>query len=263
MEWGDYMHNDLTVTEIINVYHVKQSGWERNFFAARKFDAVVYFADGEIEYNFAHKTFTAKKGDLLFLPGNLPYSGKRHTRDVTIFVMDFKSLGEDDFEKIGAPCTVPIKDERNVYTSFSNAVDLWHKHTAESMLALKSILYSLISSIYTEEANIHSSHAINEVLSYVAKNIKNPNLSVKKICEEFYTSESQLRRNFRKITGLSPNEYIVTLRINKAKSELSYTGKSIADISYECGFSSPYYFSRCFSKYTGMTPSKYRSLTST
>ena len=257
------MYNDLTVTEIVNVYHVKQSKWERDFFAVRNFDAVVYFVEGEIEYNFAHKTFTAKKGDLLFLPGNLPYSGKRHTEEITIFVMDFKSLNKDDFEKIGAPCAVEIKNQDNVFSSFSAAVDLWHKHTAETMLTLKSILYSLISSVYTAEVSGHTAHSVNDMLSYVAKNIKNPNLSIKKICDEFYISESQLRRNIRKITGLSPNEYIVTLRINKAKSELSYTGKSIADISYECGFSSPYYFSRCFSKYTGMTPSKYRSLTST
>ena len=61
------------------------------------------------------------------------------------------------------------------------------------------------------------------------------------ICGRFFISESQLRRNIKKATGLPPDEYIRRLRINRAKNELISTQWKICEISESCGFSSPYY----------------------
>lgn len=254
------MNNNLTVTEIMNVYYIETNDWARDFFAPREFDGAVFFTEGEIEYSFHGKTLVARKGDVLFLPGNLPYSGKKISDKVSFFVIDFKCLGEFAFESFGAPCTVPCVAITSVLSEFEKALEAWEKQTPESIMVIKSKLYSLFGLFYSKQINIHSAYPVEEILKYVAENISQQTLSVKNICEHFFISESQLRRNFRKITGVSPNEYITTIRINRAKSELSYTSKSISTIAIECGFSNQYYFSRCFQKVTGMSPSKYRTI---
>ena len=96
------------------------------------------------------------------------------------------------------------------------------------------------------------------IVSYIAKNIGDSTLSVADLCRKFFISESQLRRNIQRATRLTPSEYILTLRLNRAKNELSYTDRSVMEIAARCGFASPYYFSRCFSEEMGMSPLAYR-----
>ena len=71
-------------------------------------------------------------------------------------------------------------------------------------------------------------------------------------------SPNYLQHTFSEITGMSPNEYLTSERIKNAKQLLIGTNKSIADISYECGFSSQAYFTDVFRTHTNMTPRMYR-----
>ena len=65
----------LDIKSIHSVYLSKTKDWKRDFFAPRKYDGIVLFLEGEIEYNFGFGKFCAKMGDILAFPGNLPYSG--------------------------------------------------------------------------------------------------------------------------------------------------------------------------------------------
>jgi ligand-binding sensor domain-containing protein/AraC-like DNA-binding protein len=80
--------------------------------------------------------------------------------------------------------------------------------------------------------------------------------------DEFLTSVQMNRANFeetlRDVTGMSPRDYINMFRIGKAKEMLEQTSDSVADISFNCGFSDPMQFNRLFNAKTGMTPSQYR-----
>ena len=72
-------------------------------------------------------------------------------------------------------------------------------------------------------------------------------------------SESQIRRNFKQETGMTPQKYLESIRIRQAKKMLLYDTYSITQISLMCGFDDAYYFSKFFKKNTGMSPSEYRS----
>ncbi len=232
-------------------------------FAPRTFDAVVFFTHGEIEYIFSDKTICAKKGDVLFLPCNLAYSGKIHTDMAAYFVIDFICLGADEFKKYAAPDVFKAENFDLYVSKFKNAVSLWNMHTINVNFKIKSLLYSVLAETQNRHEKIFKTTPIADIIEYIADNIGDSKLNVRELCTKFHISDSQLRRNVFKETGLSPNEYILTLRVNKAKKELSYTDKPVKLIAYECGFSSPYYFSRCFSKHTDMSPLKYRTLTCT
>lgn len=70
--------------------------------------------------------------------------------------------------------------------------------------------------------------------------------------------ERSFERRFRKATGMSPLEYVHTLRLEEAKQQLETTPLPIEAIAGECGYEDASYFSRLFAKRVGLTPSQYR-----
>jgi AraC-like DNA-binding protein len=204
---------------------------------------------------------TAKKGDILLLPGNLPYSGKRHIEHCSYYVIDFLCSDEKQFEHFGAPCSFPVENDQKVLQQFESALHLWNHSSIDAMIGLKGYLYSLLRERFFQKMESDRQPTKKHILNYIESNLFDSTLNVAKICKELYISDSQLRRTIHKLAGVSPNEYITMLRLNKAKVMLSTSDESIKDISYACGFASPYYFSRVFSKVTGISPSAYRAHT--
>jgi len=71
-------------------------------------------------------------------------------------------------------------------------------------------------------------------------------------------SRSYLFNIFKSVTGMTPNDYYVRIRIESAQKLLIESAKSITAIAMETGFSSSQYFSSVFRKNTGLTPLDYR-----
>jgi len=72
-------------------------------------------------------------------------------------------------------------------------------------------------------------------------------------------SYSKFRQAFKKSTGLSPNQYYLNIRLNKAKELLTSTSLNINEIAYHTGFESIFYFSKLFKKKNGVSPKDYRN----
>lgn len=65
-------------------------------------------------------------------------------------------------------------------------------------------------------------------------------------------------RCFKQVTGQTPLQYIISLRISNAQMLLETTDYTIAQIAQEVGYDNPLYFSRLFHKQTGVSPNQYR-----
>ena len=70
-------------------------------------------------------------------------------------------------------------------------------------------------------------------------------------------SRVQLYRKTKALTGYSPNELIRITRLKKAATLLASTGKTIAEITYEVGFSTPSYFTKCYKEFFGENPTDF------
>jgi len=83
-------------------------------------------------------------------------------------------------------------------------------------------------------------------------------ITVERVAEELGVSYSLFRKIFKKYTGISPGQYLIQLKIEKAKRLLSFPDKLIKEIAYDLGFESCFYFSKLFKEKTGFSPAKYR-----
>lgn len=84
-------------------------------------------------------------------------------------------------------------------------------------------------------------------------------ISLESVAAEIPVSPNHLSRLFVEETGRGFSECLIELRINRAKELLAEPGASIKQVSAECGYPDPNYFSRLFKKVTGLTPSAFSS----
>lgn len=99
----------------------------------------------------------------------------------------------------------------------------------------------------------------NRFLEVFNKKMDDPDLNVEAIASELGFERTQLYRKIKAITNYSPVELMRNLRLKKARTLLKTTDKTISEICYEVGFSTPAYFTKCYREQFGETPSETRS----
>lgn len=99
---------------------------------------------------------------------------------------------------------------------------------------------------------------ISNFTNLIEKNISNSNLTIDIILNEMNISKIQLYRKVKALIGYNVNDYILTVRIQKAKFLLQDENFSISEIAYQVGFTSQGYFSTVFKSKVEVTPSEYR-----
>ncbi|MCG8699113.1 MAG: helix-turn-helix domain-containing protein [Bacteroidales bacterium] len=97
-------------------------------------------------------------------------------------------------------------------------------------------------------------HFLKKIEQITLLNISNPNFTPKYYSKELKISKSALYRNFTKYIGTSPNEYIKSMRMQKAAELLRQHNISIHNVAELIGFSDHSYFSQCFKKEFGISP---------
>ena len=85
-------------------------------------------------------------------------------------------------------------------------------------------------------------------------------VDVQQLAESLNVGYSYFRRMFKSYTGISPGQYHLQLRIQKAQEMILYSNKSIKEIAIDLGFESVYYFSRLFKQKAGVPPSQFREV---
>lgn len=97
-----------------------------------------------------------------------------------------------------------------------------------------------------------------DVITYVFKNFRSPELSPKQLSRAFGYSSDKLSQLFHDKFGVGVRKYITTLRINAAKTQLLASSDSAEAISHQVGFDCLRTFYRTFLAETGSTPTEYR-----
>ncbi|WP_303921465.1 two-component regulator propeller domain-containing protein [Draconibacterium sediminis] len=91
----------------------------------------------------------------------------------------------------------------------------------------------------------------------VQNNLDNTNFDVEAFSAELKVSANQAYRKIKALTGQTANEFIRTQRLKVASGLLVQKKRSISEVIYMVGFTSPSYFSRCFKDFYGCTPKEY------
>ncbi|MBR1651050.1 MAG: response regulator [Lachnospiraceae bacterium] len=167
---------------------------------------------------------------------------------------------EDDVNPEGAPETkVGIGDivsrPEDIYKSFKSARHIRH------LLTERKDEKSLILGVREmgEKADEQTPGVVNEAKLFMSSKFSDPNLMLQDVARAVGMSNSRFSTVFSQQTGKTFTEYLMYLRLGKAKEMLKSTGLKSSQIAGEVGYNDAHYFSYIFKKNVGMTPSEYRA----
>lgn len=101
------------------------------------------------------------------------------------------------------------------------------------------------------------SNPVRQTIHYLQKNYQR-NISLNEAAEEVHLNAAYLSHVFRKETGVTFSEYLLSCRINKAKALLIQTNEKVKEVGFQSGFNDYRNFCKMFKKITGMPPQNYR-----
>ena len=111
-----------------------------------------------------------------------------------------------------------------------------------------------------ETINERDKELLAKCVSIIKENFENQEFDVTELASELCMGRSKLYMQFKRITGLTPNEFILKVKLDEAMLMLkNHSELNISEISIRLGFSSPRYFSKCFKSYFGVTPQAVRN----
>lgn len=117
---------------------------------------------------------------------------------------------------------------------------------------------SLTDPSETEDIPTEDDLLMKRVLAFMEEKIGDSDVTLDDIAQAVAVSRTSLHRKMKQLTGSSPMDFLREARIRKSVKMLSSGSKNISEIAYDCGFSDPKYFSKCFKSATGLTPTEYR-----
>lgn len=127
---------------------------------------------------------------------------------------------------------------------------------------LSSILLEIMARIHSHSyyGQQHNDQEQSLVLKakFLMREAIEESTNIEDIVKELPVSYSKFRKMFKQVTGESPNQYYLNLRLKKAKHLLDSTHLPVNEVAYQTGFESVFYFSRLFKKKHGVSPKAYR-----
>ncbi|MBR5760686.1 two-component system, response regulator YesN [Lachnospiraceae bacterium YSD2013] len=148
-----------------------------------------------------------------------------------------------------------VGEPEKIYTSFKAARHIRHllvERTDEQAIILGTREMG-------DVADDKAPAIINEAKLYMSSHFTNPNLMLQDVAKAVNMSNSRFSTVFSQQNGQTFTEYLMYLRLNKAKELLRTTGTRSSQIAREVGYNDAHYFSYIFKKNTGLTPSDYRA----
>jgi AraC-like DNA-binding protein len=195
--------------------------------------------------------FLQLKFDIDACPELIPVNQKEENSAMVFRVKtnDWKYLKFRDFEVLHS-CISRIIDE------FKNNSDsqrsLLHLYLTEFFILLSRQIKAM--KIQTTISN----HFLKDALTRIHSNYHQCDFSLASMSNECGVSLRYLRKIFLEQVGTSPLDYVIALRIEKAKELVMHSSLQLKEIGYATGFSSPQYFCRMFKSFTGYSPKIYR-----
>lgn len=168
---------------------------------------------------------------------------------------------EQILSKIGITREKPyiyINNPNKLKSIYNEIYEIINREDVVSKMKCKSLLYSLFATLAEETTHLNGNSHIDTALRYIHKHYCE-NISVNSISKVISLNSNYFSKLFKQNTGVNPNVYINSLRIDKAKFLLKNTDMKISDISKTVGFEDRYYFSRIFKKFENISPNDYRT----
>ncbi|MBQ4136644.1 MAG: helix-turn-helix transcriptional regulator [Clostridia bacterium] len=203
--------------------------------------------EGQITYTQNGVKYTENNTHAVLLPQGKSYSLYNDSAG-NFFVINFHSL---------YPLSDTIKEIEVKNTKYLTSCYMEMKKL-HSMGKQRAKVLSLFYEILNELTNQELSDILSPALEYIHESYFDSEITNKSLARKCKISEVYFRKLFKEKYDISPKQYILSLRLDKAKKLLCEGEQKIHEIALACGFESSEHFCRSFKAQLGTTPGNYR-----
>jgi len=180
-----------------------------------------------------------------------------------------KELRHEDADALSFRMSItggePVGESNELFgDSLKTAEQLWS--LGECRLAMTSSVKKLVdkmpvrSDVSIRSLNPQDETLLASIFRVLEANWQDPEFDVEEYCQEMAMSKSQLYRKTVSLTGHSPNSLLKEYRLEKARELMKKKFYNISQITFDTGFTSHSYFTKCFKKKYGLLPISYMEL---
>ena len=144
---------------------------------------------------------------------------------------------------------------RKILDNVRSSTPGYHQVISGITLEILGLVHAL--SNHKDQDHDVDQQAVEKAKFFLRENLEGP-LDMQQLLREMPMSYSKFRKMFKQVTGDSPNQYHLNMRLDKAKELLNTTNLNVTEVAYNLGFESVFYFSKLFKKKNGVSPKSYR-----
>ena len=220
----------------------------------------LYVHKGKGKFRIGKTTYDAEIGDLFFCKakiGNTIIADEE--KPFLLTGIDFSLKGTEQEILDSIPEKINILSHSSSISLILHMINEFKEGKIYSNEICNSLLKAFIfETLKNSKLGLNTEENVKiKILRYIEGNY-NKSITYKDISIIVNYHKNSINRILKNITGLSLREYVISLRINKAKELLQYSSKTISEISEFCGYNTPIFFSRQFKEKTGKKPSEFR-----
>ncbi|MDB5193630.1 MAG: transcriptional regulator, AraC family [Segetibacter sp.] len=229
-----------------------------------------YCVDGSGWYKIGDKQYEVKSNEFFILPPHTAHAyGSSKNDPWSIYWIHF---GGDILPELNASQTVQnhfkpyhVKSTNDIPFCFSKIYKTLELGYSNDNLMFANMCLSHFLTLFIYNSRHYVVNATDRIdcvesaILYMQERIDH-NITLNELSKHYNYSPSRFSSLFKQKTGYAPIDYFIQMKMQKASQQLDFTDKSIKEVALNLGFDDPYYFSRRFSKVTGMSPTKYRAI---
>ena len=255
-------YSDEIVVEVVKTYTVlivEDNAELRNYLKQElsKLYKVIVAENGKKGYDLAIQ----KLPDLIITDVIMPVmdglelckniKGNIKTSHIPLLMLSAKAMVKDRLEGIDSGA--------DIYLSKPFELDILKSSLAQ-LITSRQIMFNKFYTGITKQGKDKTTSLdtefIQKILHFITENISDAQLSVELLSSKMFLSRSQLYRKIKTLTGVSVNEFIRNVRLEKAKQLIEQGNNNMNEISYKVGFTSPSYFTKCYKNKYGHLPTQ-------
>lgn len=146
---------------------------------------------------------------------------------------------------------------------FTSIIEITKEERTGYQPLLSGIVMHLLGEIHSQtKQQLYIGEDVTESIINRARIIFRTNIdqqiNIEEVAKELCVSYAWFRKAFKTYTGIAPHQYLLQLKIEKAKMLLPNRSRPIKEIAFSLNFESAFYFSKLFKEKTGVSPKEYR-----
>ena len=245
-------------------WHTANQGWyEENDGKARHHCGLFWCMNGSGNFSIDDKKYTLKAGQVLYY---LPHEADQITINsprCTYYWVTFDGTQAENFLKSFKYPRKPFYVKECLVSYFEEMFEILHDLTPAGLqrgsIAIHKFLITVGNRAATPNQNSRYKQLVKDFIELTADNFKNESYNVAAAAEILKVHRTSLGRALKGQLNVSPNTYIVNIRLQHALRMLYETDLRAAEIADACGIPNPCYFSKLIKQLTGLPPHKLRN----